>query len=238
MKKELKRKYLPFNYRQDIYLKTQNFKQRYLSVEEYSAKFVNLIIEGDLQEAEEICIAHHYTACLRSSIARVIFLQPYNSLQDVMKLALKVGTKKKYGNSTTTKSVANEGFVEGSCSWNPSGMKTTPTQVKSEAQQVKTCFKRQGLGHIDSECPNQKAFALIEEDEAKEEIPHRELGWPKALPHKGGGPRFESPGGILGSILTRPVLRGPQGIMGMRKRTDHPWVIKKKKKKRSQGRRC
>ena len=57
MKKELKRKYLPFNYYQDIYLKIQNFKQRDLSVEEYSAKFVNLIIKGDLQEAEEICIA-------------------------------------------------------------------------------------------------------------------------------------------------------------------------------------
>ena len=31
------------------------------------------------------------------------------------------------------------------------------------------CFKYQGLGHIDSKCPNQKVIALIEEDEAKEE---------------------------------------------------------------------
>ena len=38
-----------------------------------------------------------------------------------MKLALKVGAKKKYGNSTITKSMVNEGFVEGSNSWNPSG---------------------------------------------------------------------------------------------------------------------
>ena len=43
-----------------------------------------------------------------------------------MKLALKVGPRKKYGNSTTTKSVAKEGFVEGSSSWNPSGTKTKP----------------------------------------------------------------------------------------------------------------
>ena len=55
-----------------------------------------------------------------------------NPLEDpaanlALKLALKVGTKKKYGNSTTTKSVANEGFVEGSNSWNPSGTKTTPS---------------------------------------------------------------------------------------------------------------
>ena len=31
------------------------------------------------------------------------------------------------------------------------------------------CFKCQGLGHIESKCPNQKVIALIEEDEAKEE---------------------------------------------------------------------
>ena len=34
----------PFNY-QDIYLKVQNFKQRDLSVEEYSAEFENLMIK-------------------------------------------------------------------------------------------------------------------------------------------------------------------------------------------------
>ena len=114
-------------------------------MEEYSAKFVNLLIQGDLQEVEEICIAHYITS-LRYDIARVIFLKPYHSRQDVMKLALKVGAKKTYGNYTTTKNVANEGFVEGSTSWNPSGTKTTPTQVKSEVQQESTskskmCFK-------------------------------------------------------------------------------------------------
>ena len=141
-------------------------------MEEYSTKFVNLIIKGDLQEAEEICIAH-YIVGLRYDIARVIFLKPYHSLQDVMKLALKVRAKKN-GNSTTTKNVANEGFVKVSTSWNPSGTKTTPTQVKSEAPQQestsksKMCFKCQGLEHIDFECPNQKVIALIEEDDAKE----------------------------------------------------------------------
>ena len=68
--------------------------------------------------------------------------------------------------------MANEGFIEGSNSWNPSGTKMTPTQVKSEVQQELTsksnmCFKCQGLGHIDSECPNQKVIALIEEDADK-----------------------------------------------------------------------
>ena len=133
MKKERKWKYLSFNYRKDIYLKIKNFKQQDLSVEEYSTKFVNLIIKGDLKEAEEICIAL-YIVVLRSDTARVIFLKPYHSLEDVMKLPLKVEAKKNYGNCTTTKKVANEGFIKGSTSWNSSGTKTTPTQVKSEAQ--------------------------------------------------------------------------------------------------------
>ena len=45
IKKELKRKYLFFNYRKDICLKIENFKQQDLSLEGYSAKFVNLIIK-------------------------------------------------------------------------------------------------------------------------------------------------------------------------------------------------
>ena len=48
MKKELKRKYLSFNYRKDIYLKIHNFKQQDFIMEKYSTKFVNLIIKGDL----------------------------------------------------------------------------------------------------------------------------------------------------------------------------------------------
>ena len=31
-------------------------------------------------------------------------------------------------------------------------------------------------------------------------IPHRELGWRRALPQKGGGPRFKPPGGTLGNF--------------------------------------
>ena len=73
MKKELKRKYLPFNYRQDIYLKIQNFKQLDLSVEAYSAKFENLMIKGDLREVEEQSITR-YLAGMRFDIAIIIYM--------------------------------------------------------------------------------------------------------------------------------------------------------------------
>lgn len=69
----------PFDYRQDIYLIIQNFKQSDLSVEEYLAKFEMLMIKGDVQEAQEQSIAR-YLAGLRLDISRVIYLQPYNTL--------------------------------------------------------------------------------------------------------------------------------------------------------------
>ena len=64
-------------------------------------------------------------------------------------------------------------------------------------------------------------------------IPHRELSWLRALSHEAVDSGFEPPEGILGSILTRPVLRGPKGIMGMHKRIDHPLDIKKYKTKQN-----
>ena len=57
MKKKLKGKYLSVDYHQDIELQFKNFYQQDSSVNEYSIKFVNLIIKGDWQEAKEICIA-------------------------------------------------------------------------------------------------------------------------------------------------------------------------------------
>ena len=152
MKKELKRRYLPTNYHQYIYIKIHNFKQQDLSVEEYSTEFENLIFNRDLQEFEEQLIAR-YLVGLRFDIAKVIFMQPYNTLEDVIKLALKVEALNKYRNSTTVRSVAKEGFVEDLTSKNPSDVKTTSKpQVKSEVHKPhlkstpKKCYKCQGLG--------------------------------------------------------------------------------------------
>ena len=48
-------------------------------MEEYSAEFENLMIKGDLQEAEEQSIAR-YLAGLRFKISKTVQLQPYNTL--------------------------------------------------------------------------------------------------------------------------------------------------------------
>ena len=129
-------------------------------MEEYSVEFENLMIKGDLQEVEEQSIAR-YLAGVRFEISKTVQLQPCNTLQDVIKLALKDDALNKYGGFTITR--VKEGFIKNSTSRSPSGAKTTfKPQVKNEVhkpQQEYTsksrkCFKCHGFGHIASECPN------------------------------------------------------------------------------------
>ena len=100
MKRELKRKYLPNHYKQDAFMKFHNFKQRELSVEEYTAEFDHLMIRCDVVEQEEQMIAR-YLSGLRVKISDVVQLQPYWNYYDVCKLAMKVEKqqKEKRGNS-------------------------------------------------------------------------------------------------------------------------------------------
>ena len=99
-------------------------------MEEYSAEFENFMIKGDLQKAKEQSIAR-YLAGLRFQISKTVQLQPYNTLQDVIKLALKVEALNKYGGFTTNR--IKEGFIKNSTSRGPSSAKTTlKPQVKGE----------------------------------------------------------------------------------------------------------
>ncbi|KAG8369460.1 hypothetical protein BUALT_Bualt14G0016000 [Buddleja alternifolia] len=67
MKEELKRKFLPNNYRQDAFLKFHNFKQKELFVAEYTAEFENLMMRYKVLEPEEQIIAC-YLGGLKSKI--------------------------------------------------------------------------------------------------------------------------------------------------------------------------
>ena len=92
MKCELKRKYLPDNYRQDIFLKIHNFRQKEMTVAEYTTEFDHLMLKGELTELEEQTIAR-YLGGLKYEISNVVQLQPYWTFNNVCKLALKVEKK-------------------------------------------------------------------------------------------------------------------------------------------------
>uniref|UniRef100_A0A2N9GVR3 Retrotransposon gag domain-containing protein n=1 Tax=Fagus sylvatica TaxID=28930 RepID=A0A2N9GVR3_FAGSY len=135
MKRELKRKYLPNHYKQDAFMKFHNFKQRELSVEEYTAEFDHLMIRCDVVEQEEQMIAR-YLGGLRVEISDVVQLQPYWNYYDVCKLAMKVEKqqKEKRGNSFrsfTRDGVSNRG--SGSTSKTTTIPKTATAKPKNEA---------------------------------------------------------------------------------------------------------
>ncbi|OMP00001.1 reverse transcriptase [Corchorus capsularis] len=68
MVRELKKKFLPEDYKQDVFIKLQNLKQGAMSVSDYTADFDSLMIKANINEPEEQTIAR-YLAGLRVDIA-------------------------------------------------------------------------------------------------------------------------------------------------------------------------
>jgi len=89
MRRELKRKFLPEYYKQEVFIKFHNLKQNSLTIEEYIMEFENLLMKCNIQEPEEQTVAR-YLGRLSEEIANVVQLQPFWTLNDVIRLALKV----------------------------------------------------------------------------------------------------------------------------------------------------
>ncbi|KAL3521868.1 hypothetical protein ACH5RR_014702 [Cinchona calisaya] len=185
MKKALKKKFLPENYCQDVFLKFHSFKQNNLSVVDYTAEFEDLMLRCDIYEPEEQTIAR-YLGGLRIEICNVVQLQPYWTFHDVCKLALKVekqlkdskiggfrfnqqeGTTNRIGSSTTKVSTPTTQVTKST----KGETNTVGSSHPNTSNAHRKCFKCQGFGHIASDCPNRKIVSLMEEDileEAEEE---------------------------------------------------------------------
>ena len=71
-----------------------SLRQRDLSVEDYTVEFDQLMLKGELNEREGHTTARYLNG-LKYEILNVVNLQPYFSLHDIMKLALKVEKQNK-----------------------------------------------------------------------------------------------------------------------------------------------
>jgi len=103
MKAKLKDKFLPSHYLQENYSKLHHLKQGFLSVEEYTREFEQLLIKCDLKENEEQTLVR-YLGGLDERIAYVVELHPYTTLDELSSLAHKVELQKKVkGKSETSR---------------------------------------------------------------------------------------------------------------------------------------
>ena len=94
MKDKLKSKFLPSHYIQDNYYRLHHLKQGSKSVEEYTREFEQLLLKCDLREDDAQTMVR-YLSGLDESIAHMIELHPYTSLDDLSSLAYKVEQQKK-----------------------------------------------------------------------------------------------------------------------------------------------
>ncbi|XP_021737357.1 uncharacterized protein LOC110703884 [Chenopodium quinoa] len=182
MKRELKRKFLPSHYRQDMFLKFHHLEQGNKSVAEYVAEFEDLSMKCDNSEPEEQTIARFLTS-LDPKISKVVQLQQYWSFNDVTKLAVKVeGQQAK--EITGFKFVSKEASYRGNTPTKFPPKTNSSTSTKKVENPVTTskpqrqgnnnptsrrCFKCQGFGYIASECPNSRIISLVEEELLEEE---------------------------------------------------------------------
>ena len=80
LKKLMKRRFLPDNHKQDLYLKLHTLKQGDKSVEEYIREFEKLMMRSDLPEVKEQTIAR-FLGGLDNNIAHMVELQTYSILK-------------------------------------------------------------------------------------------------------------------------------------------------------------
>ena len=129
-----------------------------------------------------------YLSGLDESIAHVIELQPYTSLDDLSSLAYKVEQQKKSKGKSPICKPTPRPFPSQKPSYfppkpqNPSQLKSTPpassipsTKMSSKPKDKIRCFRWQGLGHVASECPNKRIVSLAKYQASFEE-PHEEEG--------------------------------------------------------------
>ena len=169
MRRELTRKFLPDHYYQDNFIQLHNLRQKSLSVEEYTREFEKLMMKCDIQEKEEQTIAR-YLGGLNTDIAHPVQLQQYWTLDDVIRLAIRIEKQLLKKSQFQPSSSRNPFYTRKTQTTQPNP--TNKTQAKTtttnntrpsfQSKSVVKCFKCQGFGHIASECPNRRAMTIIE----------------------------------------------------------------------------
>lgn len=183
LRRVLKKRFLPDNHKQDLYLKLHNLKQGDRKVEEYIREFEGLMLRSDIPEEKEHTIAR-FIGGLSKDIAYKLELQAYHSFGDVCKLSTRIEKQLKSMKSLAPKKLFKESnYQRGSPSYTKPYVapmaydknKANETSkektgfVKNDAPRPdlknKKCFKCQGYGHFQANCPNRRVMTLREINE-------------------------------------------------------------------------
>ena len=89
MKKLMTKRFILKNYKQELYIRLLWLQQQNLTIKDYVREFKTLMLKCNLHEPQEQTMVR-FLVGLNKEIAHVVELQHYYSLEDVIRLALKV----------------------------------------------------------------------------------------------------------------------------------------------------
>ncbi|XP_071726871.1 uncharacterized protein [Rutidosis leptorrhynchoides] len=157
MKKLLRSKFLPTNFKQEAYMEYHNLRQRNMSVDEFIQEFDRVRLRCDVQEEEEQIVAR-FLGSLNSNIGDVVSLQPYWSYNDVCQLARKVEKQQK-GKGKLPYIRSNNSSVPKTGTATPDKTKAEPKATPAGSgsnNRVPKCFNCQNFGHYSRDCPDRR----------------------------------------------------------------------------------
>jgi len=100
MKREMRARFIPRHYKRDIFDKLQNLRQGKLSVEEYYKEMEKAMIRANIHEDEEQSMSR-FLYGLNPNVKRVVDLQPYRNIVELVHLASKADVNCKKTRSQT-----------------------------------------------------------------------------------------------------------------------------------------
>ncbi|XP_071739555.1 uncharacterized protein [Rutidosis leptorrhynchoides] len=170
MKRLLRGKFLPENYRQQAFIEYHNLRQGTITVEELIYEFDKIRMRCDITKEEEQIIAR-FLCALKPEIADVVTLQPYWTYMDVCRLALKV--EKQLKSKPKPPALRSPFTPKQVPTPTTKGLVDTRTCTTSQGPTPKapTCFKCQGTGHYARECPNKRIITTWDDSD----IPHYDV---------------------------------------------------------------
>ncbi|KAI3789955.1 hypothetical protein L2E82_02762 [Cichorium intybus] len=185
LKRKLRKRYVPTNYRITTYRKIADLKQGKLSVGEYIDEFEKLSLMGDIEEIEEQKMAR-FLRGLNYNVANTVELYPYADFETLCSLCLKleaqVKTKYGGGSSSSLESAKSkpwskpESSMKSAATSSPVSASSSTAAPKLNSANKETslskvrCFKCQGFGHYQNACPNRRVVTLREAIEIRDEL--------------------------------------------------------------------
>ncbi|XP_074298949.1 uncharacterized protein LOC141629936 [Silene latifolia] len=191
LKRKLHKRFVPQNYKIDLYRRSAELSQGTMSMAEYIDEFEKLAIMCGIDEVEEQKMAR-FCRGLNRPIAIAVDLQTYSSFDMLCNLCLRIeahskanriqpSSQPRTSSSNWNKPKVNEAGAssnDNSSIYSKSSATTLSPQTKdkqtamSQEQNLSKvrCFKCQGFGHFKHSCPNRRIVTLREAKSYRDEL--------------------------------------------------------------------